>query len=238
MSDNEGHCLSKRVDELEAALEEKEYVWQSKYDLLIQDYEQKWGLSMRQAETITALQEQVNNDDEIKASYRETLGKLVPLELEMKKQITALTAEVKAEIEVREAMSRHITRCEARIKELQEALEKIFLCSDAPSCHRIVEQLQAELKQWRDSRDGVMAETEALALKVQELEESRDGWKRQWQLTEARNKAAEDRIKELTEALESIRSAVRVVTEAKDHDLSIDPEWVIVKTQAALGGKK
>jgi ABC-type Fe3+-hydroxamate transport system substrate-binding protein len=65
-------------------------------------------LSMRQAETITALQEQVNNDDEIKASYRETLGKLVPLELEMKKQIAALTA---------------------RIKELEEALEKILLCS-------------------------------------------------------------------------------------------------------------
>jgi chromosome segregation ATPase len=85
----------------------------------------------------------------------------------------------------------------ARIKELQEALEKILLCSDAPSCHRIVEHLQAELKQWRDSRDGVMSENEALALKVQELEESRDEWKRQWQLTEARNKAAEDRIKEL-----------------------------------------
>jgi chromosome segregation ATPase len=61
-------------------------------------------------------------------------------------------------------------------------------------------------EQWRDSRDGVMAENEALALKVQELEESRDEWKRQWQLTEARNKAAEDRIKELTEALEKYGS--------------------------------
>jgi hypothetical protein len=91
-----------------AALAEKDADWQLKYDILMQDYEQKWGLSMRQAETITALQEQVNNDDEIKASYRETLGKLVPLELEMKKQIAALTA---------------------RIKELEEALEKILLCS-------------------------------------------------------------------------------------------------------------
>jgi DNA repair exonuclease SbcCD ATPase subunit len=159
-------------------------------------------LSMRQAETITALQEQVNNDDEIKASYRETLGKLVPLELEMKKQITALTA---------------------RIKELQEALEKIFLCSDAPSCHRIVEQLQAELKQWQ------------LALKVQELEESRDEWKRQWQLTEARNKAAEDRIKELTEALEKIETMPCECSQDCAPD-SCDKMQEIAK--ATLGGKK
>jgi chromosome segregation ATPase len=55
-------------------------------------------------------------------------------------------------------------------EDLIEALEKILLCSDAPSCHRIVEHLQAELKQWRDSRDGVMAENEKLALKVKELE--------------------------------------------------------------------
>jgi hypothetical protein len=37
---------------------------------------------------------------------------------------------------------------ENRIKELEEALEKILLCSDAPSCHRIVEHLQAELEKW------------------------------------------------------------------------------------------
>jgi hypothetical protein len=111
-----GYC-EECIDELEAALEEKEYVWQAKYDLLIQDYEQKWGLSMRQAE-----------------------------------QIAALTARIK-ELEERIALLKGPSDqiyldALARIKELEEALEKILLCSDAPSCHRIVEQLQAELEKW------------------------------------------------------------------------------------------
>jgi DNA repair exonuclease SbcCD ATPase subunit len=46
------------------------------------------------------------------------------------------------------------------------------------------------------------------------------------------------RIKELTEALDSIRATARAVMEAKDHELNIDPEWVIAKTQAALGGNE
>jgi predicted RNase H-like nuclease (RuvC/YqgF family) len=50
------------------------------------------------------------------------------------------------------------------------------------------------------------------------------------------NRALTARIKELTEALESIRATARAVMEAKDHDLNIDPEWVIAKVGAALGG--
>ena len=38
---------------------EKEEDWQLKYDLLIADYEQKWGLSMRQDEQIAALTEKL-----------------------------------------------------------------------------------------------------------------------------------------------------------------------------------
>jgi hypothetical protein len=49
---------------------------------------------------------------------------------------------------------------------------------------------------------------------------------------------AKARIKELTEALESIRATARAVIEAKDHDLNIDPEWVIAKVKAALRGEE
>jgi chromosome segregation ATPase len=41
----------------------------------------------------------------------------------------------------------------------------------------------------------------------------------------------------LPEALGSIRATARAVVEAKDHDLNIDPEWVIAKAGIALGGK-
>ena len=47
------------VSEVDAALAEKEEDWQLKYDLLIADYEQKWGLSMRQDEQIAALTEKL-----------------------------------------------------------------------------------------------------------------------------------------------------------------------------------
>jgi hypothetical protein len=293
MSDNEGHCLSKRIDELEVALEEKEYVWQAKYDLLIQDYEQKWGLSMRQSEQIVALKEReedlvrncarANAEKEIlqverdkwkagctcivpddydadcankkfgdrygydweyrgattlkaiiaeKDSLVETLHEEI---LALETGQAALTAELKSRCCCKFDDNNQIiiswcahhlqlkNNTEQRIKELQEGLEKIFLCSDAPSCHRIVEHLQAELKQWQ------------LALKVQELEESRDEWKRQWQLTEARNKAAEDRIKELTEALEKIETMPCECSQDCAPD-SCDKMQEIA--QATLGGKE
>jgi hypothetical protein len=114
-----------------AVVAEKEADWQLKYDILGQDYEQKWGLSMRQAEQIAALQ--------------------------------------------------------ARIKEL-ESLERLYKES--------LEKYQL------------------------------------WKFDD------EARIKELTEALDSIRATARAVMEAKDHELNIDPEWVIAKTQAALGGNE
>jgi hypothetical protein len=45
-------------------------------------------------------------------------------------------------------------------------------------------------------------------------------------------------IDKLSEALESIRATARAVMEAKDHELNIDPEWVIEKVGAVLGGKE
>jgi hypothetical protein len=47
-------CDKLKADHL-AVVAEKEADWQLKYDILGQDYEQKWGLSMRQAEQIAAL---------------------------------------------------------------------------------------------------------------------------------------------------------------------------------------
>jgi len=48
------------VSEVDAALAEKEQDWQTKYDLQTADYEQKWGLSMRQDEQIAALTERLS----------------------------------------------------------------------------------------------------------------------------------------------------------------------------------
>jgi len=45
---------------MDAVLTEKEDDWQLKYNLLTQDYEQKWGLSMRLQEQIVALTEMVH----------------------------------------------------------------------------------------------------------------------------------------------------------------------------------
>ena len=47
--------------EAETALAEKDVDWQLKYDILINDYEQKWGLSMRLQEQIVALTKRLRN---------------------------------------------------------------------------------------------------------------------------------------------------------------------------------
>ena len=48
-------CLNRQQAGHLAVLAAKEEDWQLKYDLQTADYEQKWGLSMRQAEQIAAL---------------------------------------------------------------------------------------------------------------------------------------------------------------------------------------
>jgi len=52
--------------------------------------------------------------------------------------------------------------------------------------------------------------------------------------TQNEESARARRIKELEEALVSIRATAREVIEAKDSNLNIDPEWVVGKIQAAL----
>ena len=52
-------CLNRQQAGHLAVLAAKEEDWQLKYDLLIADYEQKWGLSMRQDEQIAALTEKL-----------------------------------------------------------------------------------------------------------------------------------------------------------------------------------
>ena len=66
-SDLIAHCgrQDQKIRELEAALAEKEADWQLKYDLLIHDYEQKWGLSNRLQEQITDLTDELGTVKEI-----------------------------------------------------------------------------------------------------------------------------------------------------------------------------
>jgi len=135
-----------RVFDHLAALAERESDWQLKYDLLMLDYEQKWGLSMRQAEQIAALQARIEALKARNDKITLTIGDWVLESDTLKEQIAALTATIEQQAdwgkckeewqaEIAALTAEHEDRCDsasrciaaltARIKGLEGKIDKL-----------------------------------------------------------------------------------------------------------------